>query len=66
MNAAVVVADGMGNLSASLNPHMSDHDKLVVACRSAQMFAKMAGDLLMAQEMEKKSTILVPQVGFRL
>jgi hypothetical protein len=30
------------------------------------MFAKMAGDLLMAQEMEQKPQILVPQVGFKL
>lgn len=64
---ASVVMDETGRLTASVNPNLDDKQKMVLACQCAELFARLAGQAALAQEMEAKPQILVPKMtGIKL
>ena len=64
---ASVVMDEQGRMTASVNPNLDDKQKMVLACQCAELFARLGAQVAMAQEMETKPKILVPQMtGIKL
>ena len=65
---ASVTMDETGRMTASLNPNLTDKQRLVLACQCAQMYAQIAAQAALAQgEEEKKPQILVPKMtGIKL
>jgi hypothetical protein len=64
---ATVVLDEMGRLTATVNSSLEEQQKVVLACQCAEMFARLAAQAVMAQEMDNKPKILVPHLtGLKL
>ena len=68
MMVAQVTLNGT-NLQATINPGLPEGEKLQLALKCAEMFAKMAGDMVAASggdDVPKKPQIIVPKAGLQL
>lgn len=60
---ASVVMDEKGRLTATINPSLDEKGKAVLACQCAEMFARLAAQAVMAQDIQSKPQILVPTMA---